>query len=153
MISCRITAAPGGQVYLIGSSVDNQGTITAPNGDIFVIESRSNSIKILRDSDDDGKPDATEIFADRSMNDPFGIAFYPPGPEPQFLYVANTNGIVRFPYRNGDTKARGPAEKLSVQLSGGGLLRGGGHWTRDIVFSPDGKKNVRLRRLVFKRFR
>jgi len=114
--------------------------LTAPNGDIFVTESRSNAIKILRDSDGDGKPDATEIFADRDMNDPFGIAFYPPGPEPQFLYVANTNGVVRFPYRNGDTKARGPAEKLGAELSGGGSLRGGGHWTRDIVFSPDGKK-------------
>lgn len=114
--------------------------LTAPNGDIFVTESRSNSIKVLRDIDGDGKPDATEIFADRDMNDPFGIAFYPPGPEPQFLYVANTNGVIRFPYRNGDAKARGPAEKLSAEVSGGGLVRSGGHWTRDIVFSPDGKK-------------
>jgi glucose/arabinose dehydrogenase len=113
--------------------------LTAPNGDIFVTESRSNSIKVLRDSGGDGKPDATEVFADGGLKDPFGIAFYPPGPEPQFLYVANTNGIVRFPYRNGDTKARGPAEKLSAELSSGGLLHGGGHWTRDIVFSSDGK--------------
>jgi glucose/arabinose dehydrogenase len=108
--------------------------LTAPNGDVFVTESRTNTIKVLRDSDGDGKPDVTETFADHGMNDPFGIAFYPPGPEPQFLYVANTNGVVRFPYRNGDTKARGPAEKLSAELSGGG------HWTRDLVFSPDGKK-------------
>jgi glucose/arabinose dehydrogenase len=114
--------------------------LTAPNGDIFVTESRSDKIKVLRNSDGDGKPDATEVFADQGMNDPFGIAFHPPGPDPQFLYVANTNGVVRFPYRNGDTKARGPAEKLSAALSGGGLLHGGGHWTRDIVFSPDGKK-------------
>jgi glucose/arabinose dehydrogenase len=114
--------------------------LAAPNGDIFVTESREASIKVLRDSNGDGKPDLTETFAKDGMNDPFGIAFYPPGPEPQFLYVANTNGVIRFPYRNGDTKARGPAEKLNAALSGGGLLRGGGHWTRDIVFSPDGKK-------------
>jgi glucose/arabinose dehydrogenase len=114
--------------------------LAAPNGDIFVTESRSDTIKVLQDKDGDGKPDATNIFADRDMNDPLGIAFYPPGPEPQFLYVANTNGVIRFPYRNGDTKARGPAERLGAELSGGGLLRGGGHWTRDIVFSPDGKK-------------
>jgi glucose/arabinose dehydrogenase len=114
--------------------------LTAPNGDIFVTESNQNSIKILRDSNGDGKPDLTETFADNGMNKPFGIAFYPPGGDPQFLYVANTNGVVRFPYRNGDTKARGPVEKLSAELSGGGLLRGGGHWTRDIAFSPDGKK-------------
>ena len=114
--------------------------LTAPNGDIFVTESRENSIKVLRDRDEDGKPEATETFAADGMSKPFGIAFYPPGAEPEFLYVANTNGVVRFPYRNGDVKARGPAEKLSAELSGGGLLRGGGHWTRDIVFSPDGKK-------------
>ncbi|HZJ38421.1 MAG TPA: PQQ-dependent sugar dehydrogenase, partial [Chthoniobacterales bacterium] len=79
-------------------------------------------------------------FADRGMKDPFGIAFYPPGPEPEFLYVANSNQVIRFPYRNGDLNARGPVEKLNAELSSGGLLRGGGHWTRDIVFSPDGKK-------------
>src|SRR5438045_2243920 len=114
--------------------------LTAPNGDIFVTESNENSVKILRDSNGDGKPDLTETFASSGMNKPFGIAFYPPGAEPQFLYVANTNGVVRFPYRNGDTKARGPVEKLSAELSGGGLLRGGGHWTRDLAFAPDGKK-------------
>lgn len=114
--------------------------VTAPNGDIFVTESRENSIKLLRDSNGNGKPDLTETFANTGMNDPFGIAFYPPGPDPQFLYVANTNGVVRFPYRNGDTKSRGPVEKLSAELSGGGLLPGGGHWTRDIAFAPDGKK-------------
>jgi glucose/arabinose dehydrogenase len=114
--------------------------VTAPNGDIFVTESRENSIKVLRDNNADGKPDVTETFAASDMNRPFGIAFYPPGPDPAFLYVANTNGVIRFPYRNGDLKARGPAEKLSAELSSGGVLRGGGHWTRDIAFSPDGKK-------------
>jgi glucose/arabinose dehydrogenase len=114
--------------------------LTAPNGDIFVTESRENSIKVLRDTNADGKPDATETFAASGMNKPFGIAFYPPGPDPQFLYVANTDGVIRFPYRNGDLKGRGPAEKLNAGLSGGGLLRGGGHWTRDIAFSSDGKR-------------
>lgn len=114
--------------------------LTAPNGDIFVTESKADQIKVLRDTDGDGKPDVTEVFAERGLNKPFGLAFYPPGAEPQFLYVANTDGVVRFPYRNGDTKARGPAEKLSAELSAGGLLHGGGHWTRDLTFSPDGKK-------------
>jgi glucose/arabinose dehydrogenase len=114
--------------------------LTAPNGDIFVTESSADLIKVLRDTDGDGKPDVTEVFAKEGLSDPFGIAFYPPGPEPQYLYVANTNGVVRFPYRNGDTKARGQLEKLSAGLSAGGLLHGGGHWTRDIAFSPDGKR-------------
>jgi glucose/arabinose dehydrogenase len=119
---------------------DPRYLLTAPNGDIFVTESRANQIKVLRDTDGDGKPNATETFVEEGLNKPFGIAFYPPGPEPQFLYVANTDGVVRYPYRNGDLKARGSIEKLSAELSEGGLLHGGGHWTRDITFSADGKK-------------
>ena len=119
---------------------DPRFLLTAPNGDVFVTESRGNQIKVLRDAKGGGKP-VTEVFAERDLNKPFGIAFFPPGNEPQFLYVANTDGIIRFPYRNGDLKARGPAEKLGAHLSGGAAhLRSGGHWTRDIVFSPDGKK-------------
>ncbi|MFL6531521.1 MAG: PQQ-dependent sugar dehydrogenase [Chthoniobacterales bacterium] len=114
--------------------------LTAPNGDIFVTESKGDQIRVLRDTDGDGKPDMTEVFAARGLNKPFGLAFYPVSAEPQYLYIANTDGVVRFPYRNGDTKARGAAEKLSAELSAGGLLHGGGHWTRDITFSPDGKK-------------
>jgi len=114
--------------------------LTAPNGDIFVTESEADRITVLRDTTGDGKPDQNESFAEVGLNRPFGIAFYPPGPKPHYLYVANTDGVIRLPYANGDLQARGPAEKLNVALSAGGLLRGGGHWTRDIVFSPDGKK-------------
>ncbi len=113
---------------------DPRFLLTAPNGDIFISDSRADQIKSMHA---EGR---IELFADSGLNDPFGLAFYPPGNDPQFLYVANTNGVIRFPYRNGDAHARGPAEKLSAELSGGGLLRGGGHWTRDLVFSPDGKK-------------
>jgi glucose/arabinose dehydrogenase len=120
---------------------DPRYLLTAPNGDIFVAESRVNQIKVLRETKGSGKPDVTEIFTERDLNKPFGMAFYPPGNDPQFLYVANTDAVIRFPYRNGDLKARGPAEKLGAHLPGGaGNLRSGGHWTRDIVFSPDGKK-------------
>ena len=124
-----------------GGFRDPRFLLTAPNGDIFVTESRTNQIKVLRDSKNTGKPETIETFAEQDLNKPFGIAFYPPGNDPQFLYVANTDGVIRFPYRNGDLKARGPAEKLSAKFSGGAaFLRSGGHWTRDIVFSPDGKK-------------
>ena len=44
-----------------------------------------------------------EVFA-TGLDRPFGIAFYPPGPEPKFVYVGNTDSVVRFPYRNGDTE-------------------------------------------------
>ena len=119
---------------------DPRFLLSAPNGDIFVVESRADRIKALRDTKGIGKPDVNEIFAEHGLNKPFGIAFYPPGDDPEFLYVANTDGVIRFPYRKGDLKARGPAEQLAAHLSGGAArLRSGGHWTRDIVFSPDGK--------------
>ncbi|MBA3385706.1 MAG: sorbosone dehydrogenase family protein, partial [Chthoniobacterales bacterium] len=119
---------------------DPRYLLTAANGDIFVTEGRADTIKVLRDANGDGKPEISETFASDGLKDPFGIAFYPPGPDPQYLYVANTDGVVRIPYRNGDIKARGPLEKLSAELSSGGLLHGGGHWTRDLTFSADGKK-------------
>src|SRR5438046_1135322 len=138
----QLRVSPGFKIELYASGFrDPRFLLTAPNGDIFVVESRANQIKVLRDTNGDGKPDVTETFAEGGLNKPFGIAFYPPGGDPQFLYVANTDGVIRFPYRNGDLKARGSTEQLGVHLSGGAaLLRSGGHWTRDIVFSPDGKK-------------
>ena len=114
--------------------------LTAPNGDIFVTESAANRITVLRDTNGDGKPDRNVSFAEMGLNQPFGIAFYPPGPKPNYLYVANTDGVVRFAYANGDTHARAEAETLNVSLSSGGFMPGGGHRTRDIVFSPDGKR-------------
>ena len=112
--------------------------VTAPNGDIFVAESKSDRVSVLRDADGDGKPELNEVFSN-DFKQPFGIAFYPPGPDPKYIYVANTDSVVRLPYQNGDLKGKGKPEKV-ITLSGGGQLTGGGHWTRDIVFSKDGKK-------------
>ena len=87
----------------------------------------------------DGKAAWSGVFA-KGFSKPFGIAFYPPGADPRWLYVANTDSVVRLPYRSGDLQARGPAETVVAELPGGGRLRGGGHWTRDIAFSRDGKR-------------
>jgi glucose/arabinose dehydrogenase len=132
--------APAGfKVEQFASKLDNPRLLrTAPNGDIFLAESDAGEIKIFRGLTSDGKPEQTQVFAS-GLNKPFGIAFYPPGPNPEWVYVGNTDSVVRFPYRNGDLKARGASQKLA-DLPGGGRLRGGGHWTRDIAFSPDGKK-------------
>jgi glucose/arabinose dehydrogenase len=113
--------------------------ITAPNGDIFLAESGANQVKVLRDADGDGKAEVVSVYSDK-FSQPFGIAFYPPGPKPTHVYVANTDSVVRFPYTEGDTKAKGEPEKIVPDIPGGGRLAGGGHWTRDIVFSLDGKK-------------
>ncbi len=111
----------------------------APNGDLFVADSRTNSILVLRQGKDPGKPEVNQIYS-TDLNQPFGIAFYPIGPNPQYLYVGNTDSVVRFPYKNGDIKASGKPEVVVADIPSGGRLTGGGHWTRDVVFSRDGKK-------------
>ena len=112
---------------------------TAPNGDLFVVESSAGRVRLLRDADGDGKPEVVQVFAD-GLKQPFGVAFYPPGKAARWVYVANTDSVVRYPYVDGDVKARGPAEVVVNDIDGGGRLRGGGHWTRDLAFSRDGAK-------------
>jgi glucose/arabinose dehydrogenase len=108
---------------------------TAPNGDLFVAETGQNRIRVLRGIDANGKAKEVEVFAS-GLNRPFGIAFYPPGRNPTFVYVGNTDSIVRFPYKNGDLKASAEAKDVVPK----GVFPGGGHSTRDVVFSQDGKK-------------
>jgi glucose/arabinose dehydrogenase/cytochrome c5 len=127
-------APKGFTVQLYASGLDNPRLIrTAPNGDIFLAESSSGKIKVFRGIGDDGKPELVSVFAQR-LNKPYGIAFYPPGKDPQWIYIGNTDALVKFPYRNGDVKASGAALHIVD------LPHGGGHWTRDVQFTPDGRK-------------
>jgi hypothetical protein len=103
----------------------------APNGDIFVAETRAGRIRLLRAADGSSKPSANEIYAS-GLNEPFGIAFFPGGDNPQWVYVANTNSVVRFPYKAGDTKAAAKPETVVADLP-----HGFGHSTKDIAFSQD----------------
>ena len=133
-------ALPGFKVTLFFSGLQNPRLVRrAPNGDLFVAESEPGRIRVLRGIGADGKAQTAEVFA-TGLSQPFGIAFYPPGPNPQFVYVGNTGSVVRFPYHNGDLKARGPAQTIVPDIPSGGRLTGGGHWTRDIAFTPDGRK-------------
>jgi glucose/arabinose dehydrogenase len=131
--------APSGfKVELYAESLDYPRLLRiAPNGDLFVAESHTGEIKVFRGLKN-GKPEQSQVFA-TGLRQPFGIAFFPSGKDPEFIYIGNTDSVVRFPYRNGDLKARGPSQKIA-DLPGGGHLRGGGHWTRDIAFSKDDKK-------------
>jgi glucose/arabinose dehydrogenase len=132
-------APKGFKVDLYATGLDNPRLLrTAPNGDIFLAESETGKIRVFRGVGADGKPQQTSVFAD-GLHQPFGIAFYPPGPNPQYIYIGDTDQVVRFPYKNGDMKATGPIENLT-ELPGGGRLRGGGHWTRDLIFSKDGTR-------------
>ena len=127
--------APAGfNVQQYATGLDNPRLIrTAPNGDFFLAESSSGQIKVFRGITSDGKPELTGIFA-TGLNQPYGIAFFPPGDKPEWVYIGNTDSVVRFAYRNGDLKASGPAQHIVD------LLAGGGHWTRDVRFTADGKK-------------
>ena len=121
----------GFEVNLFASGLSGPRMIrTAPNGDVFVAESDAGRIRVLRGNVAEAALPAA--FAS-GLTYPFGIAFYPPGPDPQWVYVGDTDAVLRFPYRNGDLSARGAAETVVAHLPVGG------HHTRDVVFSPDGK--------------
>ena len=121
----------GFEVNLFASGLSGPRLIrTAPNGDLFVAESSAGRVLVLRAGGD--RSPRMSVFAAK-MTGPFGIAFYPPGPNPEWVYVGNTDSVVRFPYRNGDLTARAAAQSIVRHIPVGG------HRTRDVAFSPDGK--------------
>jgi glucose/arabinose dehydrogenase len=127
--------APSGfTVQQYATGLDNPRLIrTAPNGDFFLAESSSGKIRVFRGITPDGKPKQMTVFA-TGLREPYGIAFYPPGDNPQWIYIGDTDSVLRFPYKNGDLKASGAAQHIVD------LPHGGGHWTRDTQFTLDGKK-------------
>lgn len=128
----RPKVGEGFKVELVASGLDAPRVIrVAPNGDLFVADSAANSVQVFRIGKGAAKPEKQEVFAS-GLNQPYGIAFYPLD-NPQWVYVANSDSVVRFPYKAGDLKASGKAETV---ISG---IPSEHHWTRDIVFSPDGK--------------
>jgi glucose/arabinose dehydrogenase len=111
----------------------------APNGDLFVADSQAGSVLVLRGVTTAGNAVTVSTYA-TGLDHPFGIAFYPAGPSPKWLYIGNATTVVRFPYNSGDLKAASNTpETIVPDLPGYAQLRGGGHWTRDVVFSADGK--------------
>jgi glucose/arabinose dehydrogenase len=102
----------------------------APNGDVFLSDSRAGKIIVLRDADKDGVAEQRFTFVEE-MKQPFGIAFWQ-----NYIYIGNTDAVIRFPYKSGQTAAEGAPEKIA-DLPGRGYRE---HWTRNVLFSPDGKK-------------
>ncbi|TIR65455.1 MAG: sorbosone dehydrogenase family protein, partial [Mesorhizobium sp.] len=94
--------------------------------------SRASQVRVYRLAEGSAKPAEKSVFA-KGLTRPYGIAFYPPGDKPQWVYVANSNSVVRFAYRDGDLKASGEPETIVSDIPSSH------HWTRDIAFSPDGK--------------
>jgi len=108
---------------------------TAPNGDLFLADSGAGTLFVLRGIGREGKAAQIEKFA-TGLDHPFGIAFYPTE-NPTYVYVGNATTIQRFPYHSGDLHATGPAATIVPDIPGYAQLTGGGHWTRDVVFTQD----------------
>ena len=105
---------------------------SAPNGGVFVAETGASQIRVYRGVSDQGKPRQGSVFAS-SLGPVFGLAFYPPGDNPKWLYVSNTTTVVRFAYTRNDLTATGKPETIITDIPSGG------HSTRDLAFSADGK--------------
>jgi len=105
----------------------------APNGDVFVSESFNGRVILLRQTKA-GEPQKY-VFA-TGLRQPYGIAFYPPGPNPKYIYIGHTDALVRYPYKVGQVAIQGAGQKL-FDLPGGGYNQ---HWTRNVAVRPDGKK-------------
>jgi glucose/arabinose dehydrogenase len=131
-----LTIPKGFQINLFAEGLTNPRRIAIAPGatpqkyDVFVAESKANRIRILRDANGDGKAEEKFVFSDQ-LNQPYGIAFWN-----DWIYVGNTDAIVRLPYDAGQTATDQPPQHIS------GLTESGynQHWTRNLLFSRDGKK-------------
>lgn len=125
-------AAPGFEVSLFADELDNpRNILVLPNRDVLVVESNrrrgDSRVLLFRDGNKIGKPDRREVFL-TNLNSAFGMTLHG-----NKFYVGNTDGIAAFPYRAGDSQISAKAENI---LS----LPDGGHYTRNVIVDPDGKK-------------
>ncbi|MGN6702284.1 MAG: DUF7133 domain-containing protein, partial [Burkholderiaceae bacterium] len=153
------TVAKGLKIEALATGLESPRNLyVLPNGDVLVVETSGpdlepktrpkdlvmglimsyahgegkggNRITLLRDADHDGVPEVREVFLDHLFS-PFGVALVG-----QDLYVANTDAILRYPYKPGETKITAPGTELTP-LPGGPIDH---HWTKSLVASPDGSK-------------
>jgi glucose/arabinose dehydrogenase len=135
------TPAAGLEVSLFADGFDNpRSSYVLPNGDILVVEAvrewvgradrpekSANRITLFRDANKDGKPEIREVFL-TGLNMPHGMVAVG-----NWFYVGNTDSVMRYPYRAGQTKIEGKGEKILD-------LPPGGHYTRNLLAAPDGSK-------------
>ena len=128
------TPALGFEVSLFAEDLHNPRlAYVLPNEDILIVEVGSefpnplNRITLFRDSNKDGKPDVREVFL-TGLNRPHGMLLMG-----NWFYVGNTDGVVRYPYRSGQTRIDGKGEKILD-------LPAGGHYTRNLIADAAGRK-------------
>ena len=114
--------------------------MTAPNGDIFLAESGPGRVKVLRDADGDGKPEPDRRSSPRSSASPSASPSTRRAPSRPTSTSPTPTRSSASPTPNGDTKATAAPETIVAELPGFARLTGGGHWTRDVAFSLDGKR-------------
>lgn len=132
----RLRAPEGFKVNLFAGNLNQPRTMrVAPNGDIFLAETAPGNVRVLRPKADGAAAARIADYA-RGLSAPFGIAFYPPGPKPQWVYIAEENRVIRFAYSTGDLAPRSAPEVVVDKLAS----TTGGHVTRDLVFSHDGAR-------------
>ena len=128
----ELKTLPGFTAEIVASGLDGPRVVRfAPNGDLFLSESTGGRVRVLRFAPGQTAPVREEVFA-AGLDRPYGLAFYPPGPNPRYVYVATHDSVLRYPYQSGEFKPSGAAETIAR------LPAGAGHWTRDLAFSPDG---------------
>lgn len=130
--NAHLEVPAGFTVQVAASGLDGPRTMRlAPNGDLFVAETEAGRVVVLHAAGE-GRFSQPSTFASGLVN-PFGMQFYPRS-HPQWLYVGETNRVVRYPYHDGDTSSTAAPEVIVPELA---PEAGGGHRTRDLVFTPD----------------
>jgi glucose/arabinose dehydrogenase len=127
--NARLQLPPGFHIapYAEGGFERPRWLAVAPQGDVFVSDAEAGTIVLLRGMDPGGRAQQRYTFAE-GLKQPFGIAF-----APGFVYVGDTNAVVRIPYEPGDTRARA-APQIVAPLPGTGYHE---HWTRNLLFTKD----------------
>ena len=135
-VDVKLSAPDGFTVSLFAEGLDQPRTLrAAPNGDIFVAETAAGNVRVLRPGADGSSAAKFATYAS-DLSTPFGIAFYPEGADPKWVYVAEDNRVIRFAYANGDLAPRSAPEVIVAKLA----PTSGGHVTRDVAFSRDGTR-------------
>ena len=131
----KLAVPPGFHVEVFLEGLTGPRTmLVAPNGDVILAETKPGKLKVLRPTAD-GKTATVTVFAS-GLQQPYGLAFYPSATNPRWLYVAEVNRVVRYAFKEGMTAALQVPEVVIPELS----PVAGGHVTRDLAFSPDGKR-------------
>ncbi len=137
--NAQLSVPPGFQVTPFATGIEGARQVrVAPNGDVFVTSQQSGRVFVLRSPAGASKVSEVQTFAE-GLKQPFGIAFFPSGSKPQWVYIAEENRVVRFAYQNGDLHARGNPRTVVDPLS----PETGGHGAHDLLFSRDGEAVLR----------